>query len=201
MKYTTEHESSGTLRIFVCPTIVQNYSCSLPCRRLCVPSEHNNQNLDEASLPPETGPDPRTARFIRGSLLAVAGLIAGVFVIAFWLNPYDSDGTPRKMATHTQLGMPPCNFVLMFGKPCPACGMTTSFALLVRGDVSNSLRANWTGTLIAVLWAMTMVWAVAGGIAGRPLFIPQGRGELILTIVVGAVLVLMLGRWGAVMLS
>ena len=58
------------------------------------------------------------------------------------------------MATHTQLGMPPCNFVVMTGKPCPACGMTTSFALLVRGDVRASLRANWAGTLIAVLWAV-----------------------------------------------
>ena len=33
--------------------------------------------------------------------------------------------------------MPPCNFVLMTGKPCPSCGMTTSFALLVRGDIGG----------------------------------------------------------------
>ena len=108
---------------------------------------------------------------------------------------------PRTMATHTQLGMPPCNFVVLTGKPCPACGMTTSFALLVRGDLSASLRANWAGTVIAVLWALTLVWAVASGIAGRMLFIPRGRGELILTAIVGVVLVLMLGRWGALWLS
>jgi hypothetical protein len=71
----------------------------------------------------------------------------------------------------------------------------------VRGDVSASMRANWTGTLIAVLWALTMVWAIAGGIAGRPLFIPEGKGELVLTITVGVVLVMMLARWGLVMLS
>ena len=69
--------------------------------------------------------------------------------------------------------MPPCNFVIMAGKPCPSCGMTTSFALLVRGDVVASLRSRWAGTLIAVLWATTMVWAVASGIEGRPLFIPR----------------------------
>jgi hypothetical protein len=166
-----------------------------------VQSEHNRQIPDEAIHRPKIGPDPRTTRIVRAGLLAIAVVLAGIFAIAFWLNPYDSDGKPRTMATHTQLGMPPCNFVLLTGKPCPACGMTTSFALLVRGDISASMRANWTGTLIAVLWALTMVWAIAGAIAGRTLFIPNGKGELVLTITVGVVLVLMLARWGLVMLS
>jgi hypothetical protein len=77
--------------------------------------------------------------------------------------------------------------------------MTTSFALLVRGDIRSSLHANWAGTLIAILWAATMIWAIASGIAGRALFIPRGRGELILTAVVGVVLLLMLGRWTVVL--
>ena len=163
--------------------------------------EHNDDNADEAASLPKAGPDARMTRAVRGGLLAVAGVIAGIFAIAFWLNPYDAEGNPRRMATHTQLGMPPCNFVLLTGKPCPACGMTTSFSLLVRGDVSASMRANWAGTLLAGLWALTMVWAVAGGIVGRPLFIPHGKGELILTVVVGIVLALMLVRWGAVLLD
>lgn len=146
-------------------------------------------------------PVPRTTRIVRLSLLAVGGLLAGVFAVAFWLNPYDAGGQPRTMATHTQLGMPPCNFVIMTGKPCPACGMTTSFALLVRGNVAAALHANWAGVVIAVLWAVTMVWAVAGGIAGRPLFIPHGRGELVLTVSVGIVVALMLARWGVILLG
>jgi hypothetical protein len=144
---------------------------------------------------------PNTARIARLTLLLIAALLACVFAVAFYLNPYDADGRPRTMATHTQLGMPPCNFVILAGKPCPSCGMTTSFALLVRGDVVASLRANWAGTLIAVLWALTMVWAVASGIKGRPLFIPRGRGELVLTVSVGAVLILMLMRWVAVLIG
>lgn len=166
-------------------------------------AEHNDKLLDTDFAEPtfETGRDVRNARLVRAGLLAIGTLLAGIFAIAFWLNPYDTDGTPRKMATHTQLGMPPCNFVVLTGKPCPACGMTTSFALLVRGDISNSLRANWAGTMIALLWASTMVWAVSGGIAGKALFIPEGKGELILTIIVGVVLALMLARWGAIMLS
>ena len=153
-----------------------------------------------AARPPGYG-TPRTGRIVRLSLLLVGTALAGVFAVAFYLNPYAPDGTPRTMATHTQLGMPPCNFVVMTGKPCPACGMTTSFALLVRGDVPASLRANWAGTLIAGLWALTLVWAVAGGIAGRALFVPRGKGELYLTVSVGVVLTLMLGRWGWVLIS
>jgi hypothetical protein len=166
-----------------------------------VPAEPHEKTQEEVSHHPKTVPGPRVTWIVRGSLLAVGGMLIGVFAIAFWLNPYDPDGKPRRMATHTQLGMPPCNFVVLTGKPCPACGMTTSFALLVRGDVSNSLRANWAGTLIAVLWALTMVWAIVGGIVGRALFIPPGKGELILTVGVGVVLVFMLVRWGAVLLS
>jgi hypothetical protein len=163
--------------------------------------EHNDNTSDEASDPARARPAAAVTGLVRATLLAVAGVIVAIFAVAFWLNPYDSEGKPRRMATHTQLGMPPCNFVVLTGKPCPACGMTTSFALLVRGDLAASMRANWAGTLIAGLWAVTMVWAVAGGITGRLLFIPHGKGELIITVTVGIVLALMLVRWGAVLLA
>jgi hypothetical protein len=127
--------------------------------------------------------------------------LTAVFVAAFRIYPYDEDGNPRTRSTHTQLGLPPCNFVSLTGKPCPACGMTTSFALLVRGDVVSSARANWVGSVICVLWAVTLVWAVVSGVRGKPMFVPPGRGELVFTAAVGAVLVLMLARWTAVLIS
>jgi hypothetical protein len=146
-------------------------------------------------------PPPTPVRVVRFSLLMVGALLAGVFAVAFYLNPYNADGSPRTMATHTQLGMPPCNFIVLMGKPCPACGMTTSFSLLVRGDVVASLRANWAGTLIALMWGVTMLWAIASGIKGRALFLPRGKGELILTVSVGIVLTLMLARWFVVLIQ
>jgi hypothetical protein len=164
-------------------------------------TEMNDRDELPRAKPVRPAGTPRSGLIVRLVLLVIGVGLAGVFAVAFWLNPYNPDGTARTIATHTQLGVPPCNFILMTGKPCPACGMTTSFALLVRGDVAASLRANWAGTLIAVLWAFTMVWAVASGIRGRPLFIPRGRGEMILTISVGVVLLLMLARWGIVLLS
>jgi hypothetical protein len=143
---------------------------------------------------------PRSTWYMRASLLTVGGLLVGVFGTAAYLNPYNADGTPRRMATHTQLGLPECNFVSMTGKPCPSCGMTTSFALLAHGDVRGSLNANWAGTVLAVAWAGLLVWSVASGLVARPLFIPPGRGELVLTVFVGVCLVMMLGRWVAVLL-
>lgn len=143
----------------------------------------------------------RLRRLVRATLAAVAVALAGVFAAAVRIHPYDDQGRPRTMSTHTQLGMPPCNFVQLTGKPCPSCGMTTSFALLVRGEVVPSLRANWVGSVICALWALTLVWAAAGAAAGRMLLIPRGRGEVIFTAVVGFVVVLMLSRWVTLLLQ
>jgi hypothetical protein len=172
-----------------------------------VPSE----NPDMQMKPPERHvPFARLAeptesehagRWVRIALLAIAGMLAGVFALALYLNPYRADGSPRTMATHTTLGLPPCNFVIMTGKPCPSCGMTTSFSLLVRGDVSASLKANWVGALLAVAWAVLMIWCVASAAANRLFLVPPGRGEVAITLAVGGFLVLMLGRWVAILIG
>jgi hypothetical protein len=143
----------------------------------------------------------RANRWVRITLAAIGAALIAVFALAIYLNPYNADGSPRTMATHTTIGLPPCNFVALTGKPCPSCGMTTSFALLVRGDVSNSLNANWVGTTLAVTWAVLLVWSLASAAAGRLFFIPDGRGEIVLTIFVAGFLILMLGRWVVILLA
>jgi len=143
----------------------------------------------------------RTRRIVRFVLGAVVVALAAVFVAAFRIDPYDADGTPRTSGTHTQLGMPPCNFAELTGRPCPNCGMTTSFALLVRGDIRAALRANWAGAVICVLWAGLLVWALVGALKGRVVLIPPHRTEMVFTIGVGVVLALTLGRWAAVLLD
>ena len=138
---------------------------------------------------------------VRVALGLVGVALAGVFGAAVWLDPYHPDGTPRSGATHTQLGLAPCEFLAATGRPCPKCGMTTSFALLVRGDVTASLRANWAGTLIALVWAAALPWAVLSGLRGRLILVPRGRGEAALTAVVGVLLAILLARWAAVLLT
>ena len=90
----------------------------------------SNQSIDSLDAPLDA--IPVMARWVRGMLLGLALGMSLVFGIALWLNPYDAEGQPRKMETHRQLGLPPCTFYLLTGVPCPSCGMTTSFALLVR---------------------------------------------------------------------
>src|SRR5262249_50746612 len=99
---------------------------------------------------------------VRGALVGVVLGIVAVFVVAASLNPYGGEGRPRQMATPQRLGLPPCTFYDVTGLPCPSCGMTTSFAFLVRGDVKNSLRANWVGTLLAAFCVAFIPWALVG---------------------------------------
>lgn len=132
---------------------------------------------------------------VRGMLVLFALGFATIFAVAIWLDPYTNDGSPRTMATHTQLGLPPCNMVQMTGKPCPACGMTTSFSLLMHGDPLASMRANWAGTLIALFWLAVIPWAAASAIRGKYYWIRSG--EMLITVAVIGMLILMLGRWAA----
>ena len=125
----------------------------------------------------------------------VIGLVA-VFVIAIKLDPYQGDGSPLVMATHQQLGLPPCTFLEVTGIPCPACGMTTSFSLLIRGDVMNSLRANWVGTLLAGFCLAVIPWGVYAIVRGRSLFVRSLEKALIGVII--TVLVLAMLRWAVV---
>lgn len=147
-------------------------------------------------VPPPRRPR-RMQRWVRVALAVMAAGFATVLVIAACLRPYDADGQPLSMGTHQQLGLQPCNMVALTGKPCPACGMTTSFALLVHGDVANSWRANWVGTLFCGTIAVLTPWAVWSAARGR--LVGVRNGELFATILLCSLLALMMGRWVYIM--
>ena len=136
---------------------------------------------------------PLQPGWVRGSLMGLALALIAVFAVAGWLNPYNADGSPRSLATHEQLGLPPCNFYRITGLPCPACGMTTSFALLMHGDLPNSLRANAVGTVLAGFCLLLIPWCLASAVRQRTLFIRSV--ERALTLVVLLFLSMMLLRW------
>jgi len=151
-------------------------------------TEHETERQRPDSLNP-------MVRFLLVSV--VAGLLA-VFWLARWkLNPYDAEGVPNRLETHTQLGLPPCTFKVLVHKPCPSCGMTTAFSLLAHGDLANSLAANWVGTLLALFCLVLLPWAVASLVRRRTLWIRSlERG---LSCVVFVFLALMLIRWAIVL--
>jgi hypothetical protein len=136
---------------------------------------------------------PALSRWVRGGMLVAALLLIAVFAVAFWLNPYDESGQPLRMETHRQLGLPPCTFKVISGLPCPSCGMTSSFSLLVRGDVKNSLHANAVGTALALVWAAAIPWLLVCGVTGQAK--GQARMERILIGLIVAFLALLLLRW------
>ena len=144
-------------------------------------------------------PAIRLGYWKRGLLVLAALAMFAVLVAAAGIDPYSSDGRPLSMGTHQQLGLPACGFVVLTGKPCPSCGMTTSFALLMAGDVVNSMRANFVGTFLAVLCIAAIPWSLAATWKGR---YPGLREiERPLLILVGVTTLAMLGRWGIVLLA
>jgi hypothetical protein len=100
--------------------------------------------------------------FSFSALLAWVGLALSVtvLVIATGLDPDE-----RGFGTHEQLGLAPCAVLELTGKPCLSCGMTTSFAALMRGRVLDSVHANPAGcalcllTLVAPFWCGHALWS------------------------------------------
>jgi hypothetical protein len=141
---------------------------------------------------------PYLTWWVRAFLLVIVVLLTAVFVTAVWLNPYNQDGTARTGETHLQLGLQPCTFkTATGGLPCPSCGMTTSFSLLMHGDPLNSLKANWVGTLLALYCLVLIPWGLASVVLRRPLFILSLDRALSWSVI--GFLLLMLLRWGVLM--
>jgi len=95
--------------------------------------------------------------------LAAAGIgLLGLLAIAAMLEP-----SPLGHGTHQQLGLPPCTFWVLFGRPCPTCGMTTAWAHLVRGEWVDAGRANLGGTLLGLLAMVAAPWLLGSAVRGH----------------------------------
>lgn len=121
-----------------------------------------------------------------------------VFAVALTLDPYEEDGLARKLGTHRQLGLPECNFKTLTEFPCPSCGMTTSFSLIMHGDVWNSLQANFAGTALSTFGLLFIPWALLSAFCGR--FVMVRSLELVVFRLAIVFLVILFGRWGIVLI-
>jgi hypothetical protein len=143
---------------------------------------------------------PYMSLWVRGALLCVAAFLTVIFGIAIYLNPYYTDESGRVVArrdsTHTGLGLPKCTFYQQTGIKCPSCGMTSSFALLIRGDVWHSVQANFAGTILATFCLLLIPWSLVSLWRQKLLFVRSF--EMVMTICVGAFMALMLLRWAVV---
>ncbi len=95
-------------------------------------------------------------------LLGVALGVLAAFGVARLLVP-----DPRGLGTHEQLGLPPCTTALLFGIPCPTCGMTTAFSLMARGRVLDAFRTQPAGAFFSIAAAMIAVFCVVFAAIGK----------------------------------
>lgn len=107
----------------------------------------------------------------RLSLLAWPLLFLATTGVGLWLTP-----DPRGIGTHRQLGFPPCTTQVVFGIPCPFCGMTTAFSHMAHGHVKESFRCHPVGALAFLAFAVSAAAALAFAAAGR---CPAGMTRLL----------------------
>jgi len=105
-------------------------------------------------------------------------LLLGVLVmvgVGLYLTP-----DPAGHGTHQQLGLPPCTIYYLTGRPCPACGLTTSVSAILHGQFGLAWRANPMGYGIvaaAVIVALNSLFAL---LWGRSVRIENTRFTLLL---------------------
>ena len=120
-----------------------------------------------------------------GAVLVTGSVV--LLLIAARLEPSRSG-----LGTHHQLGLPPCTIRVVFGIRCPSCGMTTSWAYLMNGDLVSAARANLGGLLLGVMtigsFAVTLPMAVRGRM-------PRDRVIKNATIALSAIVVVSLSEW------
>lgn len=100
------------------------------------------------------GPFPR--KRLAGQLLWFGAWVS-VTGVALYLQP-----SPHGHGTHHQLGLPPCPSVLLFDRPCPGCGLTTSFAHTVRFEFADAFAAHPFGTVLYLVFTVTAFLALGG---------------------------------------
>ena len=130
----------------------------------------------------------RLGRATRAGLAALALGLVAVLATAGRLRP-----DPRGYGTHEQLGLKPCAFRALTGRPCPHCGMTTAFAWWARGRLDRAWRANPAGAVLAPTCLALIPWLLACAARGRP-WGTRSLERPLMTVVVAAV-ALGLGAW------
>lgn len=105
----------------------------------------------------------RSALLSRAVWAVLFAIPTAVVVTAAMLTP-SSEGH----GTHTQLGLPPCGFLVFTGYPCPGCGLTTAFAHMVRFQIGGAWHANPFGIALFSSTVAFIPLAALGFVRGWP---------------------------------
>ena len=125
--------------------------------------------LSEARHWPSIYDEGVPRREIRGQATCFA-LWTGVTAIGAFLHP-----SPNGHGTHELLGLPPCPSVLMFDRPCPGCGLTTSWSAFIHGDFALAFHAHPLGPLAYMIFTGLALFGGYGFVTGRRLRIYSNK--------------------------
>lgn len=85
----------------------------------------------------------------------IASLWLGTTIVGALLHP-----SAAHHGTHRELGLPPCTCVLLFDRPCPACGLTTSFTATIHGDLPAAFAAHPFGPILYLSFTALAILAM-----------------------------------------
>jgi hypothetical protein len=108
--------------------------------------------------------EPAPNRRLIGGQLVLFGAWFAVTVVGALLHP-----SRTGHGTHEQLGLPPCPSALLFDRPCPGCGLTTSWTALIHGDFAFAFHAHPLGPFLYLFFTVMALLALRGWIAQRRL--------------------------------
>jgi len=94
-------------------------------------------------------------RYRNNALGALSVLVPFAFVVlvSFVIRPEDIEAGRLWLS-------PPCTYRVLFGHPCPTCGMTRAFAALSHGDLDAALRYNRAAPIAyGLVWLTTVASA------------------------------------------
>ena len=128
---------------------------------------------------------------VKARLIAAAAFL-GCTTLLFIASRLEPD--PAGLGSHEQFGLPPCSAIVLFGYPCPTCGMTTAFAYVVRGELVSAFDAQPAGFALALATVLAASLSLGTLFTGRVWAVNWYRVSPA-WVVVGAVL-LVLGGWG-----
>jgi len=100
---------------------------------------------------------------------------------------------PAGYGSHAQLGLAPCLMPMLYGYPCPTCGLTTSASLAVRGRVFAAFQAQPVGIALVLSAAAGLFISLIIIVTGRVWTLNELRVRFT-HVLAGAVLVI-LGGW------
>lgn len=95
------------------------------------------------------------------SQMATFLLWTGVTVVGAFLTPRDA-----LHGTHQELGLPPCPSALFFDRPCPGCGLTTSWTAFIHGNFAMAFHAHALGPILYLAFTFVAMLSLLGALRG-----------------------------------